>query len=797
MGNILSSPPQAGVEGPPGPPGDMGIEGVPGSIGVPGIKGNIGPVGLMGPQGPMGIQGPIGKKGPTGEQGPIGLDGIQGPRGTIGPTGFRGPTGTQGPIGIQGNLGPKGGLGPPGVQGPGVPPSGQNLIFGWTNDNCYSGNSTAFSGGSVPLTYSSTGSKIYDKCAQLAVNNNSPIFALTTQTSGSGAQCLWAPTNSSSISVLQNFTGSTGNSSIMKNYVNTCTNPCGDGTYCGNTGTYNVFQITQTSPVTYMPLNSAYAYPKPTTQLGAQTVDNTNIIFNKNNLCLDTVSWDGTNVKQNNIDSSYGTNLCSNASTQQFNFTTGQIINMNSGKCLDGGDKWFWNNCSGNANQTNFSLQNTGKGTLIKRTDTGKCMDLGNSNANYTCDANNSNQWFSVPGILNPNCSGANGNYLFVSTDGKFPIPSVAPQAFILNTCQGVKSSDGNFILVMQSDGNLVIYNMTSKTATWASGSNTSKGPYTFAFAKNGNLIVYNGLGTIIWQSGKTFSNNDTGMLLLQPDGNLVVYIGTPTISGSSIVGRMLWYVKPRLPEGGSVSTIGIYTVHKFDGEGARYDFKVFTDLKKVYFCVVGGGGSGGGCQYGGGGGGGGVIFNSSTDGKPMIFGTYTAQVAARGGTSFISSTSDYVFGVTANGGTNGGSGRGTGGSSGSTAYNFNGNTGNISGNGGAGGTDASYRSRGGGGGGAGGGPNAQLGGNGKTWWLNNTTYGGGGGAGVYSDKDSPPSGGSGGGAKGGSVGNYSPDQASAPGGGGGGCPQSNATPGYFGIVFIAYAYLYLGQYWG
>lgn len=544
MGNILSSPPQPGVQGPPGAPGDMGAVGVPGSVGEPGIQGNIGPVGPTGPQGPDGIQGPIGKKGPTGEQGPIGNQGIQGLTGNIGPTGSQGPVGSKGPIGIQGTQGPRGGLGPPGPQGPGIPLSGQNLIFGWTNDNCYSGNSSALSGGSVPLVYSSTGSKIYDKCAQLAVNNNSPIFALKSQPTGSGAQCLWGPSGSSASTLLNNLTNVDG-SSIMKPYVNTCTNPCGDGTYCGNTGSYNVFQITQTSPITYMPLNSAYAYPATTNPLGTQTSDNSNIIFNKNNLCVDTTMWAGFTANKSNIDGSYADTTCSNSSTQQFNFYNGQIINMNSGKCLDGGDRWFWNTCNGNTYQTNFSVVNSGNGYMIKRNDTNKCMDLGNPNVNYSCDPSNTNQLFTIPGMTSQNCWGSNFTF---TGDSKLSLPVAPANATLLTMCKAIKSLDGSYLFAMQNDGNGVIYN-SSYQAVWATGtySATYKGPYTFALLKSGNIVIYDGSGTITWQTNKTLPSNSTGgVLMIQPDANLVLYNGAPTISGTSIIGNMIW--SARLP---------------------------------------------------------------------------------------------------------------------------------------------------------------------------------------------------------------------------------------------------------
>jgi len=78
------------VPGPQGEPGPAGINGVPGP------KGDIGPEGLPGPKGDPGPQGPKGDIGPQGPQGP---KGDPGPAGAIGP---QGATGLPGPNGADG-----------------------------------------------------------------------------------------------------------------------------------------------------------------------------------------------------------------------------------------------------------------------------------------------------------------------------------------------------------------------------------------------------------------------------------------------------------------------------------------------------------------------------------------------------------------------------------------------------------------------------------------------------------------------------------------------------------------------
>lgn len=74
----------AGLQGPPGPRGMIGLRGEPGPAGIPG---EAGPRGATGAQGPAGSAGPPGPAGAAGPQGPAGPPGPQGPAGPQGPPG--------------------------------------------------------------------------------------------------------------------------------------------------------------------------------------------------------------------------------------------------------------------------------------------------------------------------------------------------------------------------------------------------------------------------------------------------------------------------------------------------------------------------------------------------------------------------------------------------------------------------------------------------------------------------------------------------------------------------------------
>jgi hypothetical protein len=76
--------------------------------------------------------------------------------------------------------------------------------------------------------------------------------------------------------------------------------------------------------------------------------------------------------------------------------------------------------------------------------------------------------------------------------------------------------------LVMQSDGNLVLYDgPTTSKALWSSGTNGKPGASAI-MQTDGNFVVYDGAHNALWSSGT--SGHPGASLSLQDDGNLVVY---------------------------------------------------------------------------------------------------------------------------------------------------------------------------------------------------------------------------------------------------------------------------------
>ncbi|HUD10507.1 MAG TPA: hypothetical protein VMR28_02420 [Candidatus Saccharimonadales bacterium] len=138
--------------------------------------------------------------------------------------------------------------------------------------------------------------------------------------------------------------------------------------------------------------------------------------------------------------------------------------------------------------------------------------------------------------------SGNPGAYLVLQTDGNMVVYSTSNAALwatytisnpnhlsYINTTfgigrlypgQSINTADGHYKLVLQSDGNLVLYDNNGKPL-WASGTNGDSTAF-LAMQGDGNLVLYGTNGSPLWYSG-TSGNSDL-RLVTQQDGNLVLY---------------------------------------------------------------------------------------------------------------------------------------------------------------------------------------------------------------------------------------------------------------------------------
>ncbi len=91
-----------------------------------------------------------------------------------------------------------------------------------------------------------------------------------------------------------------------------------------------------------------------------------------------------------------------------------------------------------------------------------------------------------------------------------------------------LSSPAGTFRMIMQGDGNLVVYGPAG--ATWAS--RTSTPGTVLVIQDDGNVVAYSPAGSAVWNAGTQGSFG--ARLVLQDDGNLVVYRGDNSPAWSS-----------------------------------------------------------------------------------------------------------------------------------------------------------------------------------------------------------------------------------------------------------------------
>jgi hypothetical protein len=122
----------------------------------------------------------------------------------------------------------------------------------------------------------------------------------------------------------------------------------------------------------------------------------------------------------------------------------------------------------------------------------------------------------------------------------------------MLNINEELASNNGWLKLVMQGDGNLVLYRTQIARALWAS--NTNGKPVSRVVMQNdGNLVAYSAQGVPFWATG-TYGRPGA-WVVLQDDGNLVVY---------DSANNPLW-------ASGTVQDFNTPTIELVDGDGYSY----------------------------------------------------------------------------------------------------------------------------------------------------------------------------------------------------------------------------------
>ena len=104
-----------------------------------------------------------------------------------------------------------------------------------------------------------------------------------------------------------------------------------------------------------------------------------------------------------------------------------------------------------------------------------------------------------------------------------------------LGVNQSIFSPSNTYELIMQSDGNLVLYRTANHHAIWATGTN-GKDVMRATMQGDGNLVLYTYTGHPVWASNTNGKNNSS--LYMQDDGNLVIYEPSVPVWASNTVQR-------------------------------------------------------------------------------------------------------------------------------------------------------------------------------------------------------------------------------------------------------------------
>ena len=92
-------------------------------------------------------------------------------------------------------------------------------------------------------------------------------------------------------------------------------------------------------------------------------------------------------------------------------------------------------------------------------------------------------------------------------------------QRLVANNNESRTSKNGRYRLVMQGDGNLVLYR--GNAPLWASGTNGIAVDYCIMQA-DGNLVLYGFANNAVWASNT--HGQPGSFLIVQNDGNVVIY---------------------------------------------------------------------------------------------------------------------------------------------------------------------------------------------------------------------------------------------------------------------------------
>jgi hypothetical protein len=100
--------------------------------------------------------------------------------------------------------------------------------------------------------------------------------------------------------------------------------------------------------------------------------------------------------------------------------------------------------------------------------------------------------------------------------------PLLAPNE-VLFTNESVRSCNGLYVLWMQDDGNVVLYEEATGRPLWATSTAGTIDP-ALVMQEDGNFVLYDGAGTAVWHTGT--HGNAGATMRVEDDGNVIVWDG-------------------------------------------------------------------------------------------------------------------------------------------------------------------------------------------------------------------------------------------------------------------------------
>lgn len=103
---------------------------------------------------------------------------------------------------------------------------------------------------------------------------------------------------------------------------------------------------------------------------------------------------------------------------------------------------------------------------------------------------------------------------------------TLLPDKFLAKN-QSIVSKNGKYQAIFQADSNFVVYEIASGKPIWASNTD-GKGGSKLIMQADGNLVMYNRSSVALWATATNEGNPEKNFLKLEDSGELVVYRGTP-----------------------------------------------------------------------------------------------------------------------------------------------------------------------------------------------------------------------------------------------------------------------------